>query len=197
LQLKSGDLLFTGVKKDKTASDFSDAINRVTQTSRQTNYTHVGIVEKNGDEIWVIHAAPEKGVCRESLHDFFRTDNRDVITVYRLKAKYRDLIPDALKRAAQYIGQPYDFGYVLNDTSQYCSGLIFRIFNDAELFTLNPMTFKNPETGDFLPFWIEHYKQLNRDIPENIPGCNPNGMAINEALEYLGELRKLINNANQ
>ena len=188
-ELQNGDLLFTGSELQNKTIGLSSAINSVTQTELQTDYTHMGIVEKDGINIMVIHAEPEKGVCREPLGDFMNANGRDVIAVYRLNQEYNYLIPDAIENAKKYIGQPYDFTYLLNDSSQYCSGLIYRIFDD--LFQLNPMTFKNPQTNEFLPFWIEHYKKLNIEIPENIPGCNPNGMASSNCISRQGYLKNI------
>jgi len=51
------------------------------------------------------------------------------------------------------------------------------------------MTFKDIETNDFHPGWIEHYDKLGIEIPEGLPGCNPNGMAASENLILLGEIK--------
>ena len=190
IDLQNGDLLFFGYELHNETSDFSSAINEVTQTGRKTNYTHVGIIEKVGYDIKIIHAAPQKGVCCEPLENFLdENGNNIIIDVYRLKPEYNHLISGALKKVKKYIGQPYDFTYLLNDSSQYCSGLIYKIFEDDSLFQLEPMTFKDPNTNEFLPFWIEHYKKLNIEIPENIPGCNPNGMATSSAIEFQENLK--------
>ena len=190
IELQNGDLLFVGQELHNESSAFSSAINEVTQTEKKTNYTHIGIVEKVGDNIKIIHAAPQKGVCCESFEDFMSENEIDmIIDVYRLKPEYNHLISGALEKAKKHIDQPYDFTYLLNDSSQYCSGLIYRIFENDSLFRLEPMTFKDPRTNEFLPFWIEHYKKLNIEIPEKILGCNPNGMAISSVIEFHGSIK--------
>lgn len=163
-----------------------NAINSVTLTGKETNFSHLGIVEIDEQGVWVIHASPEKGVFRDSLEMFMREE--DGVFVYRLKSEYRYFILQALDKSRAYYGQPYDFSYLLNDSSQYCSGLIYRLFESAGIFQLNPMTFKDI-SGDFHPFWVEHYKNLNIDIPEGMPGCNPNGMATSSAIFFIGNLK--------
>ena len=186
IQLQNGDLLFTGTETQMDTNNFSNAINSVTQTGKETNYTHVGIVEMDEKGIWVIHASPEKGVFCDSLETFLKEEER--IFVYRLKPEYRHSIPQALKKSRAYYGQPYDYSYLLNDSSQYCSGLMYRLFESAGIFQLNPMNFKDM-SGDFHPFWVEHYKKMNIEIPEGAPGCNPNGMAASAAIYFVGKLK--------
>jgi hypothetical protein len=51
------------------------------------------------------------------------------------------------------------------------------------------MTFKDPETGKFLPGWIKHYQKLGIPVPEGEPGCNPNGLASSDKLKPIGVLK--------
>jgi len=182
IPLQNGDLLFTGTE----TTNFSNAINSVTQTGKETNYSHIGIVRIDDQRIWVIHASPEKGVFCDLLETFLKEEER--ISVYRLKTDYRHFIPQALDKSREYYGQPYDDSYLLNDSSQYCSGLIYHLFEFTNIFQLQPMTFKD-SSGDFHPFWVEHYKRLNMEIPEGMPGCNPNGMAASPALFFVKNLK--------
>ncbi|MGQ1946706.1 YiiX/YebB-like N1pC/P60 family cysteine hydrolase [Geofilum sp. OHC36d9] len=185
--LVTGDLLFAGMLLDKQ-EDLSSAINEVTQTNEQTNYFHVGITEVHDDTVWVIHAAPGKGVCREQLEKF--TNSSDLVDVYRLKDSYRFFISDALERSRALIGQPYDSVYIMgNGHGYYCSGLIFTLFEGSDVFSLEPMTFKDRETGEFHPGWVDYYEKIGRAIPEGLPGCNPNGMAASPSLTFLGRLK--------
>jgi len=185
LQLQNGDLLFTGKELQIEKSDFENSINSVTQTDKATNYTHVGIVEIDQNGIWVIHASPKKGVFRDSLETFTKEEQH--VFVYRLMPEYKQFIPQALIKLKDYLGQFYDFSFLLNDSSQYCSGLIYNLFQNEEIFQLNPMTFKD-SSGNILHYWIDYYKNLNMEIPENIPGCNPNGMAKSDAIYFVGKL---------
>ncbi len=183
--LRSGDFLFCG----STSGALSQAIDEVTQTNQETHFSHIGIVEVMEDSVWVLHAAPKKGVYRESLRQFLAgQEEGSSIHIYRLREKYRSAIPKALHKAHLFLGQEYNFSYILNDKGMYCSEFIFELFSDFSIFELNPMTFKNPQTGEFSIGWIDHYAKLGVAIPEGEPGCNPNGMAASNKLEKIGEL---------
>jgi hypothetical protein len=87
------------------------------------------------------------------------------------------------------LGKPYNFSYILSDSAHYCSEFIYRAFAPDSVFALAPMTFKDPQTGEFPEAWVEHYQKLGIEIPEGLPGCNPNGMAASERLERIGILK--------
>jgi hypothetical protein len=186
IQLRTGDLLFC----NSTSGELSKAIDEVTQTGKATHFDHVGIIEIQNDTVWVLHAAPKKGVCCETIGQFLIV-NKDKITAtaYRLKEKYSKAIPMALIKAHSLLGEPYKYSYVLKDKGFYCSEYIYKIFATDSIFTLNPMTFKDPKTGQFLSGWVDHYQKLGIPIPEGEPGCNPNGMAWSEKLERIGEVK--------
>jgi hypothetical protein len=71
----------------------------------------------------------------------------------------------------------------------YCSemvGLAFQAANEGQpFFQQQPMTFKDPSTGQFFPAWVEYYQQLNIPIPEGLPGCNPGGLSRSDKLETI------------
>lgn len=185
IELKSGDLLF--VAADVTeAGNLDGAIDAVTRTHKQTNFSHVGIVEKRADSLFVVHATAVLGVVRQPLVQFVAEQSE--ITVYRLADSLQSLIPNALLRVDSFLGAPYDHAYIMGKGSFYCSGLIYELFKSDSLFQLQPMTFKNPETGEFHSTWIQHYERLGVEIPEGLPGCNPNGMAAAECLHFMGVL---------
>ncbi len=182
-QYQSGDILFRG----HISSSLSQAIDAVTQTGKEHHYTHMGLVEVTNDTIWVLHAAPEKGVCRELL-DTFCLAGEDSIVVghYRVKNLDEKQVVGALNFANSQLGQAYNYSYIMEDEGYYCSESVYEAFVTDSVFALNLMTFVDPESGAFHPGWIKHYEELGIDIPEGQPGCNPNGMAANERLEFLG-----------
>ena len=182
-QLKDGDILFRGNNK----SGISKAINEVTQTSKKNNYTHMGICQVTDNTVYVIHACAQKGVCKEKLEDFCKPNGDTIYTTdaFRLEEKYIHSIIPALKRANYLINQPYDNTYILDNPGYYCSEFIYHIFSNDSIFTLNPMTFINPETNEFHRGWIKHYKELGIQIPEGQPGCNPNEMATEKKVYFL------------
>ncbi|GGE53517.1 permuted papain-like amidase YaeF/Yiix C92 family enzyme [Pedobacter psychrotolerans] len=184
--LKNGDLIFVGAEK----ANLSGAINRVTQKRDSIAFDHIGIIEKSTDSIFVLHASSKKGTIRESIQAFYQTqktaDNK--IMVYRLKNNFQDAIPDAILSAKRMLGKPYNWTYILNDSSYYCSDFIERCFRKNHIFNLEPMTFINPKTGKTDGFWIEFYKKQNLKIPEGKLGCNPNGLAASDKLLVIGNL---------
>jgi hypothetical protein len=66
MNIQNCDIVFVCANKD----DLSSAINESTQTKKKKNFDHVGILEVENDEIFVLHAYPEVGVVCESLDDF-------------------------------------------------------------------------------------------------------------------------------
>lgn len=185
-ELQSGDILF----REHSSSALSEAINQVTQVDRNHHFSHMGLVSIEDGELLVIHSEPEKGVVKEGLNEFFKIKDSLQVRVfaYRLLDEYQYAIKPAIELANTYIGQPYNFTYIIEDDGVYCSELVYLSFQSAQVFDLEPMTFKDPNSGEFPDAWIEHYKKLRIDIPEGLPGCNPNGMASSNKLIELGEL---------
>ena len=180
IHLQTGDLLFCA----SGSGELSKAIDQATQTANQTHFDHVGIVEVDKDTIRVMNAAPKKGVCREFIGQFLTSEHGQIVaTVYRLSTNYQKAIPKAMLKAREFMGQPYNFTYKLHEKGLYCSEFVYKIFAADSIFTLNPMTFKNPETGKILTGWISHYRKLGIPVPEGEPGCNPNGLASSPKLE--------------
>lgn len=186
LQIQTGDLIFVGAKKDQ----LSGAINRVTQREADVSFDHVGILELANSQVYVLHASTEKGSVREPLDSLVsRAKAKDKqLVVYRLAEEAQAAIPKAIDVAKSLMGKPYNWTYVLNDSSLYCSDYVERAFRHAELFQLEPMTFKNPNTGETDAYWVEFYKKLGMEVPEGQPGCNPNGLAASGHLRKVGEL---------
>lgn len=180
-EIWDGDLLFVAADDH----GLSSAINRVTQTELKTNYEHVAIIHISSDTIWVLDASPKDGTRKILLQDFM-DERRSAVYRYRLKDEYRGSIKKGWPLAEEMLGKPYNFSYIWNDTSHYCSEFIYRMFEEDSIFELNPMTFINPETGEFDNTWLAHYDSLGMVIPEGEPGCNPNGLAASDKLEFLG-----------
>ena len=184
--LRNGDLLFVG----NSSGNLSKAIDEVTQTDKQTNFSHIALLEKSGKEFWVLHAAPENGSERIPLREFIRNQKKDgsQIEVYRIKPKFQPDFDNAIETAKTMLGKPYNFSYVLSDPAYYWSDFVYHYFDKDSIYEMNPMTFKNPRETEFNPGWIEFYENLGMEIPEGQPGCNPNGMAASEKLIKIGDL---------
>lgn len=184
VKLQSGDLLFRGAS---SGNNMSQAIDKVTQTAAQTHFSHVGLVEVTDTAIVVLHASPAGGTCIVSVNEFLHPEGDSVTVVaYRLRDQWRGSIPDALTKARQMLGKPYNFSYILSDTAHYCSEFIYLAFARDSVFEMNPMTFKDPSTGEYFPTWGNYYQELGLEIPEGFPGCNPNGLAASPKLVRLG-----------
>lgn len=184
--LKNGDLLFVTAK----STGLSGAINDVTQKSERAAFDHIGILKKEGKTQYVLHSAPKGGSQKQKLEDFMSQQKAEgqKIVVYRLKPAYQNNISKALQNAESMLGKPYNFNYILNDNSYYCSDFIERAFREFGIFMLEPMTFKDPKTGITNDFWSKFYKEKNLAVPEGELGCNPNGLAASENLIRIKEL---------
>ncbi|MDY0932537.1 YiiX/YebB-like N1pC/P60 family cysteine hydrolase [Chryseobacterium sp. CFBP8996] len=186
LGLKNGDLLFVTAKE----SGLSGAINNVTQKQKNASFDHIGILQKDKTGVFVLHAAPKGGSQKQSLNKFLKDQANDgqKVVLYRLKPQFQKNIPDAIEKANSMLGKPYNFNYILNDNSYYCSDYIERAFRKDKIFTLEPMTFIDPKTGKTNMFWEEFYAKKNLKVPEGELGCNPNGLADSDKIERVKEL---------
>ena len=185
--LKNGDLLFVTAKD----TGLSGAINNVTQKQKNASFDHIGILEDVGRGFYVLHAAPKGGSQKQKLKDFMKdqADDGQSVIVYRLKPQYKNAIPLAIEKANSMLEKPYNFDYILNESSYYCSDFIERAFRSDHIFTLEPMTFIDPKTGKTNIFWEDFYQKKNLKVPEGEPGCNPNGLAASEKLERIRMLK--------
>jgi len=186
LGLKNGDLLFVTAKE----SGLSGAINNVTQKQKNASFDHIGILQKDKTGVFVLHAAPKGGSQKQNLNEFLKdqANDRQKVVVYRLKPQFQNKIPDAIEKANSMVGKPYNFNYILDETSYYCSDYIERAFRKDKIFILEPMTFIDPKTGKTNAFWEEFYAKKNLKVPEGELGCSPNGLAGSDKIERIKEL---------
>ncbi|MBM3428059.1 MAG: hypothetical protein FJX95_04690 [Bacteroidetes bacterium] len=174
--LQEGDLLF----QDLNCGELCDAIEAVTEGINGKDFSHCGMVVKINDTLKVVEAIGDH-VQVNSLKQFFTrsgdTASIQNITVGRVLEGYQPLIVKAALKAKEYVGQPYDDVFLMDNHRWYCSELLYEVFkeanDDSPFFELQPMTFKDPKTKDFYPAWVDYYQQLNQEIPEGKPGINP------------------------
>ena len=166
--LQNGDLIFVGAHTE----ELSGAISRVTKISTTINYDHVGLIEKDRNLFYVLHAATEGGSQRESLDEFYtnQTQKKNQIAIYRLKKEYQYSIPNAIQTAKTMLGKPYNWLYIQDENSLYCSDYIERAFRQDSIFELIPMNFKNPNTGEIDDFWVRFYAKKGKEVPQDEPG---------------------------
>lgn len=138
--------------------------------------------------------AAEADVASAAGTDLLELDSAacpPISVLARLKPAYRKLIPKALALGMACIGKSYDYGYVLGDSSYYCSELIYQILKDAnqgqEVFPLNRMTFKD-STGRTLPGWEAYFERHSMPVPEGEAGINPGAMSRSKVIRLLRRL---------
>ncbi|MFH1370279.1 MAG: YiiX/YebB-like N1pC/P60 family cysteine hydrolase [Planctomycetota bacterium] len=187
--LQSGDLLF----RDSDCGPLCDAIEKVTTGYQGANLSHVGIAAKDANGQKIVLEAVSKGVVATDLQTFLNhgsdPNSQPKVMVGRLKKPYRRLIPAAIKEAVALKGKSYDKSFAIDNDAYYCSELIYEIFHRANggkpVFELEPMTFKDPKTGQMLSVWREYFSKLGIDIPEGKPGINPGGISRSPVLTII------------
>jgi len=190
---QEGDILF----QDGDCGDFCDAIRKVTSGYDGRDFSHNGILIKDAEE-WFVLEAISQGVSQTPLQDFLNRHldqaGNPKIIVGRLKAPQRHLIPQALTYASSLIGKPYDAYFDLENDAYYCSELIHLSLQKANkgkpVFTLHPMTFKDPDTKESFGIWVSYFQALGAEIPENQPGLNPGGMSLDPAIDIIYDFNK-------
>lgn len=185
VELQEGDLLFVTAGH----SGLSAAIDDATGTQAHAGFDHVGLVAATTQGWEVLHA-DEKGSRRQTLAAFQQDARARLrqIVVYRLRAPHNAAIGDAVATARTLLGRPYNASYVPNDDSYYCSDFIERAFRAHHVFALQPMNFRNPQTGRIAQHWIDLYRSLGMEVPQGVPGTNPNDMSAAPVLERIGTL---------
>ena len=174
--LLSGDLIF----QENPDGAMTDAI----EESTGGGFSHVGIVERCPEGIFVLEATTEGGVKRTPLKEFadgsaHDAEGRPKVAVYRLENFPGELKDSAILRAKQYMGKPYDYAYAQGTEALYCSELVWEVFLDeggGHVFPTVGMNFKGPD-GVTVPYWVAHYDSLGVAIPEGAPGTNPNDLS--------------------
>jgi len=186
--LQEVDLLFQNLDCGKLC----DAIEAVTVGIDGKNFSHCAMVVKINDTLKVIEAIGDEVQVNSLQHFFARTGDTtqiENITVGRVKHQYENLIPKAIFNAKQFVGQPYDDEFILNNGKWYCSELIYEAFEEAnnksDFFVLEPMTFRNPETKAFFPAWVTYYKSLEKEIPEGQAGINPGLISRSDKIQII------------
>jgi hypothetical protein len=173
-KLRSGDLI--GVSAAN--SDFSRAIGTSGETE---DYDHLGLVERDGQRIFVWNANPTIGVAKELLTDFItRESENEARQFHAYRPKQVIDIKAALAFADQQLGLPYNHSFQPSETSFYCADLIARAFPPG-FFAAKPMQFK----GDY---WTDYYRKLGTTVPHDELGYHPSDMLAQNNLSYLGEL---------
>lgn len=162
---QTGDLIFfTG-----GSSSMDDAIS----SSTGDGFVHVAIVEVDSEgTAWLIDATPQKGVSREKL-----LEEKGNMVLKRLNDSTG--VAASVQRAKGLIGSPYDFAFLPDNDAYYCSELVYECFlrpDGSHIFSCQPMNFLDSE-GNLPEYWKELFEKLQMDVPQGIPGTNPEDLS--------------------
>ncbi len=191
-QFKVGDILF----QDLDCGDTCDAIEAVTQGAGGADLSHVAMVSRveNGS-VWVIEAyanGVEEVALEQLLARSHDSSGRPKVLIGRLRAQLQPLVPLAVSSALRRVGRPYDEVFLMGDDAHYCSELLYEAFAEANagtpVFSLAPMTFVDPKTGQPAQAWKTYFARLGKPIPEGAPGLNPGGMSRSNVLTIVHAL---------
>ena len=175
--LRNGDLVF--VCADTAGMDV--AISDATAADNTVNYSHVGIIEESDGLLYVIDASPKYGVSRWMLRQFCFENG--TCHFYRLKGY--DNGNEWVAKAKSCIGLPYDFYFLPDNGKYYCSELVEKccVASDGTpIFKTQPMNFQSPD-GTIPEYWVNLFDSLGVEVPQGVPGTNPNDLVKSGMLE--------------
>lgn len=188
--VRTGDLVFVGIPMDYSldADSMDSAIADATGDG-VLNLIHVAIAERDSEgKLWIIDATIAHGVDRHPL-DTFLTDftlkdgSYPVFKVMRLQDNA--LAPSWIENAKALCGQPYDTAFLPDNGALYCSELVRESYLGEEgeyLFEESPMNFLGPD-GEMPIYWTQLFALLGMEVPQDVPGTNPQDMAASALLE--------------
>lgn len=178
--LCEGDLLFCAQEKGNNITD-------VTQGVGGMKIDHVAIFHRQGGRTFALEAI-HSGVGLTPIDSFMA--RREAV----LAARLRDTIGVArsVERALGFIGRPYDFNFMPDDSAFYCSELVQKCYRDSRgelVFKPIPMSFHD-KSGRITPYWHDYYARQGLQVPEGEPGSNPGDLSRSSAICILGIVEK-------
>lgn len=182
--IKPGDLLFQNLD----CGPLCEAIEEVTHGKDSLKFSHIGLVYVKNDSIYLIEAIGKSVVL--TPYQEFKSRTKNPLYLGRVKPEHEHLIDSAISFAIKQIGVPYDEPFLYNNQKYYCSELIYDAFKSSNqnnpFFELEPMTFKTPNSNNYIKTWVDYYKKLNINIPEGKPGINPAGISRSNKINWIG-----------
>lgn len=178
--LCEGDLLFCAQEKGNNITD-------VTQGVGGMKIDHVAIFHRQGGRTFALEAI-HSGVGLTPTDSFMA--RREVV----LAARLRDTLGVArsVERALRFVGRPYDFNFMPDDSAFYCSELVQKCYRDSRgelVFKPIPMSFHD-QSGRITPYWDDYYARQGLQVPEGEPGSNPGDLSRSAAICILGIVEK-------
>ena len=182
-RLRNGDLIFVGLPMGYQAEcgSMDEAISTATGAPEALNLIHVAIAEVQADSVWIIDATIAHGVDRHPLSTFLKDftlkdGNYPEFIIKRVNGVDADA---AVERAKTYCGRAYDVRFLPDNDDLYCSELVQKSYLDAsgnQVFNSEPMNFKAPD-GTMPEYWVWLFGKLGMDVPQDLPGTNPQRMS--------------------
>lgn len=187
--LHTGDLIFVGKPQDYPSDEDSmDSAISAATGSGSINRIHTAIVELDSlGHVWVIDATVKRGVDRHPLDTFlkdFRLKDGSY-PVFEIKRLKDDANAEAFVRnAKRYLGLPYDKCFMPDNDAMYCTELVYESYRTGEgtpVFHEAPMNFKSSD-GTFPTYWTRFFERIGQEIPQGVPGTNPQKMSEEPSL---------------
>ena len=180
--LCEGDLLFCVSPDDNAITDVTTGID-----GRRID--HVAIVHREKGAVFALEAV-HRGVVLTPM-DSFLLQRDSLVLVGRLKDTVG--VAASVQRALAFLGRPYDFFFMPDDSAFYCSELVQKCYRDTSgrlVFDPIPMSFHD-KTGIVTPYWKEYYARHGMEVPEGWPGSNPGQLSRSNKVCILGRFRDL------
>lgn len=182
-QLRNGDLIFVGLPAgyDAETGSMDSAIASATGEKGEVTLIHVAIAQVKADSVWIIDATIKHGVDRHPLDTFLMdfTLGDGSYPEFMVK-RVKDVDANAaVERALALCGRGYDVSFLPDNEEYYCSELVQACYLDADgnqVFKSEPMNWLAPD-GTMPPYWEWLFGQLGMDVPQGVPGTNPQSMS--------------------
>lgn len=191
--LRNGDLVFVGIPKDYSIEpDSMDAAISASTGKDGLNLIHVAIAEVRGDSTWIIDATIKHGVDRHPLDTFLsdftlRDGSLPEFFIGRVQGVDADA---AVERAKTYCGRAYDSRFLPDNEELYCSELVQLSYLSAsgeQVFDSEPMNFLASD-GTMPVYWEQIFAILGMDVPQGIPGTNPQSMFLDTKVKKVKKI---------
>lgn len=194
-RIETGDLLFVGIPMDYWAEDMASAIADATAAGDTVNWIHTALLEVDeAGSVWVIDATLAHGVDRhpiDTLYKDFKLDKEDAHETLRvMRLKDNSDAARFIEQAKALLGEEYDVYFKPDNGRHYCTEIVSDIYVDAygkPLFETIPMNFLNKE-GEMPPYWTKLFALLDEEVPQGVPGTNPQMMIASPQLVFVMDL---------